>query len=746
MLSSENIKEFKKRAYDEKKKELQNYSDMAQRVIQSYYERSSKDKIKNEVRAYIDEQSDYMFSIINKQYEIYKDEMSEDDLKELIINIVKSSRYGRSGYIWINDFDYKMVMHPIKPEFNNKKFINTPKVPFVQLGVDALKKSGKNREYIQYSFYSPSSKKYLHKASVVQVFKPFNWILGTGDYIDNVTTHMKKEALKAIKQMRYGDNGYFWVNSMDYKMIMHPIKPEFDNKKFINTPKVPFVQLGVDALKKSKGINEFIEYSFLTPATGEYSHKLSIVTHFKPWGWMIGTGVYTNYIDQAILQKEQNVQEKITSIIINSSIMATILIIVMLTLISFLSNEMITKPIVEFQGGLLKFFKYLNKEESEIPYLNESGGSEISTMAKTVNQNVLKTKSLIEQDEKLIQEVKSIVEKIKNGDLTREVKNSTDNQTLQELKLIFNDMLKTIASNVDGDINKITMALDKYKDLDFTYKIDNPTGEISKGLNDLIEIINKLFISNYKNGNLLQKNANTLALSVDDLSTTSKVQNRSLDTTNSAIKNIKYHISGTVSSISSVTSCSQNLLKSIQDGKNLATLTVDDMNSINSQTNAIADAIKIIDKITLQTNILSLNAAVEASTAGEAGKGFSVVANEVRNLARQTAEASKKIQQLVESATIKTHTGKINADQMIQGYNKIYNGIENTNQIIEDIATYLTKQDRSIKDIDGAIEVLKNSTQNNTLVANQTASIAKSTSSIAKVIVDETNEVKFIGK
>jgi methyl-accepting chemotaxis protein len=746
MLSSENIKEFKKRAYDEKKKELQNYSDMAQRVIQSYYERSSKDKIQNEVRAYIDEQSDYMFSIINKQYEIYKDEMSEDDLKELIINIVKSSRYGRSGYIWINDFDYKMVMHPIKPEFNNKKFINTPKVPFVQLGVDALKKSGKNREYIQYSFYSPSSKKYLHKASVVQVFKPFNWILGTGDYIDNVTTHMKKEALKAIKQMRYGDNGYFWVNSMDYKMIMHPIKPEFDNKKFINTPKVPFVQLGVDALKKSKGINEFIEYSFLTPATGEYSHKLSIVTHFKPWGWMIGTGVYTNYIDQAILQKEQNVQEKITSIIINSSIMATILIIVMLTLISFLSNEMITKPIVEFQGGLLKFFKYLNKEESEIPYLNESGGSEISTMAKTVNQNVLKTKSLIEQDEKLIQEVKSIVEKIKNGDLTREVKNSTDNQTLQELKLIFNDMLKTIASNVDGDINKITMALDKYKDLDFTYKIDNPTGEISKGLNDLIEIINKLFISNYKNGNLLQKNANTLALSVDDLSTTSKVQNRSLDTTNSAIKNIKYHISGTVNSISSVTSCSQNLLKSIQDGKNLATLTVDDMNSINSQTNAIADAIKIIDKITLQTNILSLNAAVEASTAGEAGKGFSVVANEVRNLARQTAEASKKIQQLVESATIKTHTGKINADQMIQGYNKIYNGIENTNQIIEDIATYLTKQDRSIKDIDGAIEVLKNSTQNNTLVANQTASIAKSTSSIAKVIVDETNEVKFIGK
>ena len=59
--------------------------------------------------------------------------------------------------------NYKMVMHPIKPEFDGKTFINTPKVPFVQLGVDALKKCGCDKTFIKYKFYNPATKKYEFK-------------------------------------------------------------------------------------------------------------------------------------------------------------------------------------------------------------------------------------------------------------------------------------------------------------------------------------------------------------------------------------------------------------------------------------------------------------------------------------------------------------------------------------------------------------------------------------------------------
>ncbi|WP_226809460.1 methyl-accepting chemotaxis protein, partial [Aliarcobacter butzleri] len=76
------------------------------------------------------------------------------------------------------------------------------------------------------------------------------------------------------------------------------------------------------------------------------------------------------------------------------------------------------------------------------------------------------------------------------------------------------------------------------------------------------------------------------------------------------------------------------------------------------QVNAINEAIGVIDNIAFQTNILSLNAAVEAATAGEAGKGFAVVAQEVRNLASRSAEAAHEIKAIVENATIKANEGK----------------------------------------------------------------------------------------
>ena len=78
------------------------------------------------------------------------------------------------------------------------------------------------------------------------------------------------------------------------------------------------------------------------------------------------------------------------------------------------------------------------------------------------------------------------------------------------------------------------------------------------------------------------------------------------------------------------------------------------MYEINESTSAINEAITIIDQIAFQTNILSLNAAVEAATAGEAGKGFAVVAQEVRNLANRSAEAAKEIKNLVEVANQKS--------------------------------------------------------------------------------------------
>ena len=105
-------------------------------------------------------------------------------------------------------------------------------------------------------------------------------------------------------------------------------------------------------------------------------------------------------------------------------------------------------------------------------------------------------------------------------------------------------------------------------------------------------------------------------------------------------------------------SLSTEVTASATNGERLANQTTVAMDEINNQVNSINEAISVIDQIAFQTNILSLNAAVEAATAGEAGKGFAVVAQEVRNLANRSAEAAKEIKNLVENATSKTNDGK----------------------------------------------------------------------------------------
>ena len=190
----------------------------------------------------------------------------------------------------------------------------------------------------------------------------------------------------------------------------------------------------------------------------------------------------------------------------------------------------------------------------------------------------------------------------------------------------------------------------------------------------------------------------------------------------------------------------QEVTKAVKNGEDLATQTSQSMDELNKQVTSINDSIGLIDQIAFQTNILSLNAAVEAATAGEAGKGFAVVAQEVRNLASRSAEAAKEIKSLVENATAQASEGKQIANNMLEGYSKLNENIQNTISIIADVSSASKEQQAGIEQINDAVTQVDSQTQEIATIASQTQEIAEQTNVIANDIVKDANNKEFKGK
>jgi methyl-accepting chemotaxis protein len=415
-------------------------------------------------------------------------------------------------------------------------------------------------------------------------------------------------------------------------------------------------------------------------------------------------------------------------------------------LIGITIARQIGNSLTNFENGLLAFFKFLNKESSKATLLDDSSKDEFGEMASVVNQNIEKTERLIIEDHDLIEDVKKIVSEVKAGYLNKRIEKSTQNESLEELKKSFNDMLLELQLKVCTNINDISLALEKYAKLDFTHRIIGCNSQVTVGLNKLADIINEMLVENKSNGLTLDESSNILLTNVDKLNISSNEAAASLEETAAAIEQITSNIRNNTQNIAKMASYSNSVTKSASDGEKLANQTTVAMDEINVQVNLITDAISIIDQIAFQTNILSLNAAVEAATAGEAGKGFAVVAQEVRNLAARSAEAAKEIKTIVENATKKANDGKDIANHMIDGYKELNQNITNTINLISDIEMSSKEQLSGIEQINDAITQLDQQTQQNASIASQTHDVAVLTDEIAKLVVSNANAKEFIGK
>uniref|UniRef100_UPI003857287C methyl-accepting chemotaxis protein n=1 Tax=Aliarcobacter butzleri TaxID=28197 RepID=UPI003857287C len=431
----------------------------------------------------------------------------------------------------------------------------------------------------------------------------------------------------------------------------------------------------------------------------------------------------------------------------NVLITAIILSVILFLIISILISNNIVNSLEKFKTGLLNFFSYLNRESNEARLVELDSKDEFGQMAKVVNENIEKTKKGIDEDRKLIDETITVLGEFEQGDLCQRLNLNVSNPALTQLKNVLNKM----ADNLENNIENVLNILEQYSNYNYLNKISTKNLKehllkLASGVNNLGDSITQMLVENKTNGLTLDKSSNMLLVNVDKLNLSSNEAAASLEETAAALEEITSNIRNNTESIAQMSKLSSNVTTSANQGEKLANETTVAMDEINNQVRLINEAIGVIDNIAFQTNILSLNAAVEAATAGEAGKGFAVVAQEVRNLASRSAEAAREIKTIVENATIKANEGKEIASNMIEGYKHLNQNISQTMNLISDIQNASKEQLLGIEQINDAVNQLDQQTQQNAMVASQTHDIAIVTDEISKLIVSDADEKEFIGK
>jgi methyl-accepting chemotaxis protein len=418
------------------------------------------------------------------------------------------------------------------------------------------------------------------------------------------------------------------------------------------------------------------------------------------------------------------------------------------TLIAYLNwaaYKRITSGIKIFHEKMDNLVDFVFMKTNRLKRVEYHHNDEISLVLKALDSYEKKFDEYRKEDTKVLGEILLVLDKMSQGIYNCRVVADSRNFIVKALRDTTN---KTLDIN-EATITELKNTLHLYTDDDFTKKahindrLKDDMRDVMESVNLLGDALNKGARQNLSNGQHLEKNANTMSASVTNLANKANQQAASLEETAAALEEITSITRGNADNAVKMSELGSRVKKAVSDGLEQADKTSSSMDEINNQVSAINEAIAVIDQIAFQTNILSLNAAVEAATAGEAGKGFAVVAGEVRNLASRSAEAANEIKAIVESAAQKANSGKKISDDMIKGYKVLNEHFNETIGLIDDVSSASKEQMTGIEQINDAVTMLDKVTQENAHEANSVAVIANDVSDLANGLVLDARSKRF---
>ncbi|MFW3426512.1 methyl-accepting chemotaxis protein [Aliarcobacter butzleri] len=526
---------------------------------------------------------------------------------------------------------------------------------------------------------------------------------------------------EAIKKIKIGKSGYVYFVDEKGTITIHPT---IEGKNLANED---FIKKIIS--DKNSGIIEY--YTDVTK-----QDKIIFYKYIPKWNMWLVPGI----------NKADYVENIYSEFFYNIVLLGILLVFVQIILYFIIARD-ITKNIDKFITYFKEFLDFITYKQNQIEKVEIVGNNEFSEMTHQINLVIDKFDRRFKDDMKIIGESVLVFDKLKKGTYNIRIRSNTTNPMINTLKVTINETIDYLEKYM-REIEKILLSYtsNDYKNrINISKDIANPSRllKVMESVNTLGETLGNLAKQNLSNGEQLENNSTIMKSSMQKLAQKTNEQSASLEQTATAVEQISSITRNNTQNAQKMSSLGETVKSAAQTGYNLADKTTFSMDEINEKVSAINEAISIIDQIAFQTNILSLNAAVEAATAGEAGKGFAVVAQEVRNLANKSSEAANEIKVLVESATLKANEGKVIAQEMQDGYKSLHSHITETLSIIEDVSIAAKEQMKGIEQVSDTIVTLNKITKENESETIQITSIAAEVSEMAYEVVEDAKNKKF---